>query len=117
ATGELSAFGWVLFAMLFFWQIPHFIAIAWLYRWDYALGGMPVRTLLDTTGRWAALTSLISTLALIGVSLAGWLMGDTGPGFALCGVLVSIWFSIKAWNLFCSDNPDHDARGLFWASL
>jgi protoheme IX farnesyltransferase len=117
ATGELSAFGWVLFAMLFCWQIPHFLAIAWMYRWDYALGGMPVRTLRDSTGREAALSALVATVILIGVSLMGWIMGATGLGFAICAVSVSVWFTVKAWNFFRSETPDADARSLFWASL
>ncbi len=117
ATGSLDAFGWILFAMLFFWQIPHFMAIAWMYRWDYALGGMPVRTLHDVTGRMAALHSLIAALALVVVSLTGWWIGETGPVFAACSTLASLWFSGKAWRFFRSETPDTDARGLFFASL
>ncbi len=117
ATGSLDTFGWLLFAMLFFWQIPHFMAIAWMYRWDYALGGMPVRTLNDAMGRTAALHSLIAALALVVVSQAGWWIGETGPLFAACGTLVSVWFAWKAYCFLRSETPDADARSLFWASL
>lgn len=117
ATGQPDWFGWILFGVLFFWQIPHFMAIAWMYRWDYAMGGMPVRTLQDNSGRSAALSSLISAAALMVLALAGGLGGWTGPVFTLWAFLLSGWYGWKSWLFLGSTTLDADARSLFFASL
>lgn len=117
ATGQPDWFGWVLFGVLFFWQIPHFMAIAWLYRWDYALGGMPVRTLQDSSGRSAAWSSLISAGVLVLLALIGGIGGWTGPLFALWGMALAGWYGWKAWQMLGSSTLDADARALFFASL
>lgn len=117
ATGQPDWFGWILFGVLFFWQIPHFMAIAWMYRWDYAMGGMPVRTLQDNSGRSAALSSLISAAALAILAVAGGLGGWTGPVFTLWALLLSGWYGWKSWQFLGSTTLDADARSLFFASL
>ena len=67
--GRVSALGWILFAVLFFWQMPHFMAVAWIYRRDYSAVHFPMPTVTDQTGRRAALWSFACTLILILVSL------------------------------------------------
>lgn len=81
AEGRVSAAGWLLFGVLFFWQLPHFFAIAWLYREDYAKGGYRTNSVVDPTGRRAGWETLIFTVALVATSL-GFLLTPLGVGLA-----------------------------------
>jgi protoheme IX farnesyltransferase len=78
ARGELSLEGWVLFAILFLWQLPHFLAIAWIYREDYRRGGLPMLTVVDPKGDSAGRQIISNCLALLPVSLF----------FLACGIAV-----------------------------
>jgi heme o synthase len=82
--------GWVLFAILFVWQIPHFLAIAWMYRKDYARAGFPMLSVLDEEGSRVAHQIMIYVLALLPISLLPTLLGLTGiwyfAGATLCGI-------------------------------
>lgn len=78
ATGALSAEAWVLFAILFFWQLPHFLAIAWNYREDYARGGQPMLSVEDPQGGSTARQIVLYCMALLPVSLAPSLLHLTG---------------------------------------
>src|SRR5450432_4776890 len=69
ARGGLSGEGWALFAILFFWQLPHFFAIAWMYRDEYAKAGFKMLSNVDANGRRTAEQSVSNTLALLAVSL------------------------------------------------
>lgn len=78
ATGALSAEAWVLFAILFFWQLPHFLAIAWNYREDYARGGQPMLSVEDPDGGSTSRQIVLYCMALLPVSLAPSVVGLTG---------------------------------------
>jgi protoheme IX farnesyltransferase len=78
ATRALSAEAWVLFAILFFWQLPHFLAIAWNYREDYARGGQPMLSVEDPDGASTSRQIVLYCMALLPVSLAPSLVGLTG---------------------------------------
>jgi protoheme IX farnesyltransferase len=78
ATGSLSAEAWFLFAILFFWQLPHFLAIAWNYREDYARGGQPMLSVVDPGGASTARQIVLYCMALLPVSLAPSLVHLTG---------------------------------------
>ena len=67
-TGALGPAAWVLFAILFLWQMPHFLAIAWLCREDYARAGFPMLTVRDTGGRRTARQVVLYGAALVPVS-------------------------------------------------
>jgi heme o synthase len=69
ARGSLAIEGWSLFALLACWQLPHFLAIAWMFRDDYARGGFAMLPLHDPTGRRTSTQAVGHTVALIGVSL------------------------------------------------
>ncbi|MDL5054360.1 heme o synthase [Geitlerinema calcuttense] len=69
ASGGLSAEAWYLFAILFLWQMPHFLAIAWLYREDYARAGFRMLTLDDPDGRITSRQAFAYAVALLPVSL------------------------------------------------
>jgi protoheme IX farnesyltransferase len=99
ASGRLDAGAWALFGLLFFWQLPHFLAIAWICRDDYARAGMPVFTVGDAggarTGRqmvlWAVTLVPVSLLpAVLGLAGATYLFGALLLGLAL--VAVSLGF-------------------------
>ncbi len=71
---------WALFLIMFVWQIPHFLAIAWMYREDYAQGGYRVLPMGDTTGNWTAASILAWTVVLVPVTLAPVALMEVGPG-------------------------------------
>ena len=90
ATNELSLGGWIVFGILFLWQLPHFMAISWMYREDYARGGFAMLSTRDAEGAAVARQAIYYTLALLPVSVAPSLFGMTGAiyflGAALAGV-------------------------------
>ncbi len=83
---------WCLFGVIFFWQLPHFLAIAWLYREDYERGGYPMLTVLDPSGQAAARQSVLNTLALIVVSLIPAFTGQAGVAYAVVATLLGVAF-------------------------
>lgn len=92
ATDEVGLLAWALFGILFLWQMPHFLAIAWLYRSDYERGGFPLLTLGDLEGAWApghrtARQMGLYAAALLPVSLLPSVFGVAG-GFYLVSALV-----------------------------
>ncbi len=92
ATNELSLGGWIVFGILFLWQLPHFMAISWMYREDYARGGFAMLSVRDTDGAAVAREAIFYTLALLPVSVAPALFGMTGTmyfvGASLAGAVL-----------------------------
>jgi heme o synthase len=78
ASGRLSLGSFVLFAILFLWQFPHFFSIAWLYREDYAMGGIQMLPVVEPSGRATARRILAYSLILIPVSMLPTFMGMAG---------------------------------------
>jgi protoheme IX farnesyltransferase len=78
ARGSLGAGAWALFGILFLWQLPHFLAIAWMYRADYQRGGMPMLPVIDPGGSRTGRQSVLYAAALVPVSLAPTALGLTG---------------------------------------
>ena len=89
ARGEVTGGGWSLFAILFFWQLPHFLAIAWIYREDYARAGFVMLPVADPTGARTGRQALGQTLGLLPASLCPFLFGLAGPVY-LAGAL-ALW--------------------------
>jgi heme o synthase len=81
AQNNLSFPAWWLFAILFLWQLPHFLAIAWLYREDYARGGFPMLPVLDPEGVKTSSQIILETVALTVVSLVPSFLGFLGKGY------------------------------------
>ncbi len=97
ATGSMDFGAWVLFAILFFWQHPHFYAIAWMYREDYKLGGFKMLPVLDPGGRKTFLSILWFSAILIPVSLLPTIIGLSGRIYfvgALLSGLFLLWLGI-----------------------
>lgn len=116
ATGSLDAGGWALFALLFLWQLPHFYALAWMFREDYARGGFRMLSVTRPDGRLLAYTALGATLVLLVVGvlptalqIAGW--------FYLGGMLIlGVAFTLPAF-AFASEPTHARARRLLLASI
>jgi protoheme IX farnesyltransferase len=106
----------LLFLVLFLWQMPHFLAISWKYREEYARAGYPMFSVLDPVGRATALQSLLYTVALIAVSLAAWGLRMAGPFYgvgALALGALMLWPAVKFLLLPAAAT----ARNLFFASI
>ncbi len=92
ARGDIGIEAWVLFAILFFWQIPHFLAIAWVYRADYARGNFPVLPVIDQNGNLTGMQIVVNCLALLSVSLLPTLLGLTGDVYFVGALLLGMGF-------------------------
>ena len=79
--GSLSSGGAALFAIVFLWQIPHFMAIAWLYRDDYAQAGFPMLPVIEPDGRRTGRQAVVYAAALLPVSLVPTLIGLSGTPY------------------------------------
>jgi protoheme IX farnesyltransferase len=99
ATNQVGLEAWVLFAILFLWQFPHFFAIAWMYREDYARAGILMLPVVEPEGRLTKQQIVLWTLMLVPVSLAPAALGISGAlyffGALLLGALF-LWSSIAA---------------------
>lgn len=117
ATGEsFDLRAWSLFALLFFWQFPHFMAIAWRCREQYQTADLRMVTVTDPTGRSAGWYSVLSGAIVIPISGVLSLAIGTHVVFALVITGVGIWQLVWATR-FCLDRNDEVARGLLRASL
>jgi len=120
ASPESWTLGWILFAILFAWQIPHFMAIAWMHRKDYGDGGFKMVTVVEPTGRRAALEALIYTVILVVATVLPAVLGLTSwwP-YGLVASLSGLWFLNGAWGFWKAavENRDRPARKLFLISI
>lgn len=92
ASGQLEAGAWVLFGILFLWQLPHFLAIGWLCREDYAQAGFPLLSVKDTDGHRTARQMMSYGAALIPVSLLPTALGLTGTIYLLGAIALGLVF-------------------------
>ena len=92
AAGTLTRESWVLFAILFLWQFPHFYAIAWMYKEDYARAGIRMLPVVEPDGRSTARQIVLYGIALIPVSLIPSVLGMTGSIYLIGALLLGLWF-------------------------
>ena len=116
ARGSLDGGAWALFGVLFFWQLPHFLAIAWMYREDYARAGFPMLAVLDPGGRSTGRQSVVYAAALVPLSLAPPLMGMTGEIY-FAGALVLGLVFLGLTLRFARTRAVRDARRVFFGSI
>ena len=90
ATGRLDLGAWLLFAILFFWQFPHFHAIAWMYREDYARAGILMLPVVDPEGSRTFRQILVTAAALVGVTLLPAIAGLAGIIYFFGALLLSV---------------------------
>ncbi|MGH7945447.1 MAG: heme o synthase [Opitutaceae bacterium] len=115
--GRVTALGWILFGVLFFWQIPHFMAVAWIYRRDYSAVHFPMLSVRDETGNRVAAWSLINALALLAVSLLPVFLGLASKAYGLAAALAGAWFVWRAIAFTNRNAREPMARKLFLASI
>ena len=116
ALGKFSVEGWTLFAILACWQLPHFYAIAWMYKDDYRGAGLRMVSTNDPTGRRTAIHAVVSALVLLPVSLLPACIGSSGRFYAVAAGLLSLAFLAAAIRF--AQRPDRPrARTLFLTSI
>ena len=116
AHGAIAAGGWTLFAIVFLWQIPHFMAIAWMYRDDYRRAGFPMLPVIEPDGRRTGRQALLYALALVPVSLVPSLIGVAGIVYfwlALAMGAAFVWLAAR----FATTRSEATARWLFYGSI
>jgi protoheme IX farnesyltransferase len=116
ATDSLSAAGWVLFGIVFMWQMPHFLAIAWLFRDDYANAGFPMLPVIEPDGRTTGYQTVLYTAVLVPVSLLPTAVGIASAyhlvgAFALGAILMLL--SVE----FAATRSMPAARRLFYGTI
>jgi protoheme IX farnesyltransferase len=116
ATNEITLPAIVLFGIVFFWQMPHFLAIGWMHREDYGRAGIPLLPVLEPDGRRTGWQALLYSAALWPVSLLPMFVGIAGlPYSAVATALgfILIWLSAE----FARERSSHTARRLFLFSI
>lgn len=117
AEGSISGLGWILFGILFFWQIPHFMAVAWIYRGDYSMVHFPMLPVLDTRGHRVAAWSLFNLALLVAISLLPYFLGYAGPLYLAAALVLGVGFAIPAIAFCRPSRRETAARQLFLASI
>ena len=92
SANEISLGAWALFAMLFLWQFPHFLAIAWMYKEQYAKAGILMLPVIEPEGKITARQIVIFTVILLPVSLAPFFLGFAGLIYLVGASLLGLWF-------------------------
>jgi len=116
ASGALPPQAWTLFGIMFLWQLPHFLAIAWMYREDYARAGFPMLAVLEPDGRSTGRQSVMYAAALVPLSLAPTLMRIAGEAyFAGALALGLVFFGLTVQ--FARTRSARDARRVFFGSI
>jgi protoheme IX farnesyltransferase len=116
ARGELDVAAWVLFAILFLWQFPHFLAIAWMYREDYGRAGIRMLPVVEPDGRVTGQQIIMYALMLVPVSLLPFLMGISGRFYLAAALILGLLFLAASIRAALSKSNQH-ARQLLLASV
>ena len=116
AGNQLTGEGWTLFAILAFWQLPHFFAIAWIYREEYAKAGFVMLPNVDADGKQTGQQSVSNALALFIVSLCPFLFKMTGTIYLAGAIILGAGFLLCAIQ-FSQQLTLPRARQLFLASI
>ena len=116
AARPVSAGAWSLFALVFVWQLPHFLALAWLYRDDFGRAGLPLLAVVDASGGRTARHVVAYSALLVPVSLAPAWLGVAGAGYAAGAGLLGVGLFAVACRFAARRSPDR-ARLLFRATL
>lgn len=117
ASGEpISAGAWALFAIMFAWQMPHFYALAWIYREDYGRAGFRMLTVVDGTGLRAARHSLMFTAALIPISVLPTLLGISGNIYMVGAIALGLAFLLLTTGMVRQPS-ERLARRIFTGSI
>ena len=96
AANEISIGAWALFATQFLWQFPHFLAIAWMYRDQYAKAGILMLPVVEPAGKITARQIVLFAFMLVPVSLAPFFFGQDGIIFLIGASILGLWFFIAS---------------------
>jgi heme o synthase len=114
--GQLSPGAWALFGIMFIWQLPHFLAIAIMYRDDYARAGMKMLPVIDPGLGFTGRQIVMWSVTLLPVSLFPAVVGLVGPAYFITAALLGVAFI--GYAVRCALTGDRgDARRLFFASI
>jgi len=96
ASNEITIGAWALFVLLFLWQFPHFLAIAWMYREQYAKAGILMLPVVEPEGKITARQIVLFTIMLVPVSLAPFFLGFAGVVYLFGASILGIWFLFES---------------------
>jgi protoheme IX farnesyltransferase len=116
ARGSVDTGAWVLFLILFFWQLPHFLALAWMYREDYARAGFPMLPVEEPTGASTGRQVVLQTLALIVVSFLPYFFQMTDDAYPIAALVLGAGF-LGFGVAFAAERSRNRASRLFLASI
>ena len=117
AAGRISGLGGILFAVLFFWQIPHFMAISWIYRKDYEAVNFPMLPVRDAAGGRVAAWSFICSAVLVAVTLLPFEFGFSHAAYGVAAAGLGLWFLWRAAAFLRPAGREAAARRLFFTSI
>ena len=110
AANEITLGAWILFVFLFLWQFPHFFAIAWMYKEQYASAGIKMLPVVDPDGRLTARQIVMFTILLVVVSVAPFFFGLTGFVFPVVTGLLGAWFMWESIRTARAKTPEMSRR-------
>jgi len=116
ASGRLEPGAWLLGTLLFIWQLPHFFALAVLYRDDYERGGFRMLPVVDLRGEITVQVILVTSLILIPIGMGATILGITGGTSAICALILGLLMSVLAFRLY-QQRTRVAARRVFLSSL
>src|SRR5205814_10018591 len=116
AANEISLGAWALFAMQYLWQFPHFLAIAWMYRDQYAKAGILMLPVVEPAGKITARQIVLFSFMLVPVSLAPFFFGQDGMVFLIGASVLGLWFFIASVNAARS-RSNEKAKSLLLVSV
>jgi protoheme IX farnesyltransferase len=116
ARNALTAEAWILFGIVFLWQMPHFLAIAWMYREDYKRAGFPLLPIIEPDGVSTGRQALLYAAALVPVSLAPTAVRMSGTVYLAGAAVLGVAFTWLAFR-FARTRGTPDARRLFFGSI
>ncbi len=116
ATGTLGAGGWALFLILACWQMPHFLALAWMYRKDYARAGFVMLPVVHPDGHSTARQALLFAIGLMLASTVPTIIGVTGWVYLAGAMALGVWFLFPAY-AFHRSRTTRDARRMLAGSI
>jgi heme o synthase len=111
-----NAAPWALFLLMFLWQLPHFLAIAWMCRDDYARANLPMLSVVDRDGRMTGRQAVLWSATLIPISELPFLLNMTGPLYAVSALVLGLAMLALAFRFLVHRSHEH-ARALFLGSI
>ncbi len=96
AANEITLGAWALFVLLFLWQFPHFLAIAWMYREQYAKAGILMLPVVEPEGRITARQIVLFTIMLVPVTFAPFFLGFAGWLYLIAALILGAWFLVES---------------------